>query len=293
MEICFLPSRQKSSVINIVLMTGLVLLGSVLAVLANLSVPSSLTSLLVGIAFLLAIPFFYVFYQYNNARRIRYLLDDQTLRIHWGASRWIVPLRKIDWAHQLSEFEDEMPLPRWHLPGGYLNLFKVHGMGLTRFVATKPADMILIKADERYVVISPDDPLAFLAILTERKSLATLTDATIEEENFRTMLIRLWKEKGMKRMLITGVLALAVLWIVISLMIALRQKVTWVTMEEVPASRLLILPIFGSFLWMISHVLSFFILINENAEKLMVYMVLGSSVVMSLMLALAGIMMAL
>ncbi len=114
--------------------------------------------------------------------------------------------------------------------------------------------MILIKADERYVVVSPEDPVAFLARLQERRNLASPSVATIEEENLKSFLLRSWRDKGIKRWLIVSLVMLIVLWIVAGLMTALRQTVTWVTLEEVRAIQLLLLPIFGTFMWIVSLV---------------------------------------
>ena len=293
MEQSYIPPRQKQLTWNVVIMVGLVLLGVGLIVLANLSTLIRYASVFVAVAFLLVVPFFHVFNQYNQAKQIRYLIDDESLRIHWGVNKLSLPLKRIDWAHHLSEFEQHMPLPRWHLPGVYFNPFEVHGMGKTQFVATDPQRMILIKADERYVVVSPEDPVAFLARLQERRNLASPSVATIEEENLKSFLLRSWRDKGIKRWLIVSLVMLIVLWIVAGLMTALRQTVTWVTLEEVRAIQLLLLPIFGTFMWIVSLVLSFFILTDELAEKAFVYILLISTSIVCLILTVAGLVMAL
>lgn len=293
MEQSYIPPRQKQLAWNVVIMVGLVLLGVGLIVLANLSTLIRYASVFVAVAFLLVVPFFHVFNQYNQAKQIRYLIDDESLRIHWGVNKLSLPLKRIDWAHHLSEFEQQMPLPRWHLPGVYFNLFEVHGMGKTQFVATDPQRMILIKADECYVVVSPEDPVAFLARLQERRNLASPSVATIEEENLKSFLLRSWRDKGIKRWLIVSLVMLIVLWIVAGLMTALRQTVTWVTLEEVRAIQLLLLPIFGTFMWIVSLVLSFFILTDELAEKAFVHILLISTSIVCLILSVAGLVMAL
>jgi hypothetical protein len=292
MEATFLPPRKKALAGNIAIMVALVLLGLGLVVLANMPAFIHLANILVAVAFLLAIPFFYFFYQHNKAKQIRYVLDEERLQLHWGANSLSLPLRLIEWAYPLTEFEDEMPLPQWHIPGAYLNLFDIKGMGKTRFVATDPQSMILMKAEERYVVISPQDAAGFLSQLAERKSLASISDAKVEEENFTSLIKSVWQDRKLRAWLIFGFLALLILWIVAGLMLGFRQRVTWVTLEQVRASQLLLLPIIGSFAWMISHVLSFFIFINEHAERHMVYLVLAGSTISCLVLAAAAFMMA-
>lgn len=117
--------------------------------------------------------------------------------------------------------------------------------------------------------------------------------ATIEEENLKSFLLRSWRDKGIKRWLIVSLVMLIVLWIVAGLMTALRQTVTWVTLEEVRAIQLLLLPIFGTFMWIVSLVLSFFILTDELAEKAFVHILLISTSIVCLILSVAGLVMAL
>jgi len=285
--------RQKSLNWNIVILVGLVVLGLILIILANLPFFEVYASLFVAVAFLLAIPFFYILYQYNNARQIRYIIDDEDLIVQWGVSSLKIPLRAIEWAHQLSEFEDEMPLPRLHLPGAYLQYFVVQGMGKTRFVATDAQRMILIKAAERYLVISPQEPISFLAQLNERKSLAPLTSEMVTEDHFYSLLKRVWQDNWVKRLIFAGLILLVLLWVAVGIIVAVRPQVTWVTLEEVRSGQLWLLPVFGTFLWMMGLVLSFFLLINQTVEKLLAYMVLASSGLSCLVLLVAALMMGL
>lgn len=289
----YLPPKQKALAWNPVFMIGLVLLGLGLVVLANLPAFIAFASPIIALAFLLAVPFFYVLYQYNKARQIRYELDEERLQINWGLNSLIIPLRQIEWAHQTSEFEDEMPLPHWHLPGAYLNLFDIKGMGKTRFVATDPERMILIKADEHYVVVSPEEPQAFLTALTEQRTLAKASDEVVTERNFKHLLRDMWQDKLLKSLGIVGLVVSGILWLVVAVLLATHGTVTWVTSEVVRASQLLLLPIFGSVIWLMSIVTGFFILTRERADKLMVYLLLGCSVLSCLILIVASLVMAL
>ena len=289
----YLPPQQKALVWNIVIMVSLVLFALALVVLANLPGFIPFASLFIALAFLLAVPFFYVLYQYNKARQIRYELDETGLQIEWGLNSLVLPIRQIEWAHQLNEFEDEMPLPKWHLPGAYLNLFDVHGMGKTRFVATDPERMILIKADEHYVVISPEDPLAFQVALTERKSLAVSRDEAVSERNFKDLISEMWQDLWLKRLMLAGLGMLALLWLGVGALVALRPFVTYVTMEQVASTQLLLLPVFGTFIWLMSVVIGFFVWTRVQTDKFLVYLLLGSSFLGCLVLFVDSLMMAL
>ena len=293
METTFYAPRQKLLNWNVVILIGLLILGVFLLILANLPLFETYASLLIAVAFFLAIPFFYVLYQNNNARQIRYVLSGEQLKVHWGVNSLKISLRAIEWAHQLTEFEDEMPLPRWHLPGVYLQNFLVRGMGKTRFVATDVDCMILIKAAERFIVVSPQEPTTFLAQLTERKSLSDLTSEAIEEEHFFSLAKKVWQDKWAKGLIIAGLTLLVLLWAEVGIIVAIRPQVTWVTLEEVRSGQLWLLPIFGTFLWMTGLVLSFFVLINQAMEKLLAYMVLLSSGLSCLVLIVAALMMSL
>lgn len=293
METTFYAPRQKLLNWNVVILIGLLILGVFLLILANLPLFETYASLLIAVAFFLAIPFFHVLYQNNNARQISYVIDGEDLKVHWGVSSLKIPLRAIEWAHQLTEFEDEMPLPRLHLPGAYLQYFLVPGMGKTRFVATDIDRMILIKAAERYLVVSPQEPIPFLARLNEQKSLAPITSEAIEEEHFFSLVKQVWQDKWVKGLIIVGLTFLALLWGAVGIIVAIRPQVTWVTLEEVRSGQLWLLPIFGTFLWIMGLVLSFFVLINQAMEKLLAYMVLLSSGLSCLVLIVAALMMGL
>ena len=289
----YLPPKQKALDWNSVILVSLVLLGLGLVVLANLPQFNPMASLIIALAFLLAIPFFYILYQTNKARQIRYELGEESLKIVWGLNSLTIPLKQIEWAHRTDAFEDEMPLPHWHLPGAYLNLFDIKGMGKTRFVATDPGRMILIKADAHYVVVSPEEPLSFLAALTEQKSLAKMSDEVVTEQNFKHLYADLRQDKPLKGFGVAGLIVLVLLWLTAGLLVALKPTVTWVTTEVVRASQLFLLPIFGTFMWLMSLVTGFFMWTQGRSDKLMVYLLLGSSLVSCFILLVASLLMAL
>ncbi len=293
MEKVFLPPQQKMLNRNRILLVGLLLLALALIVLANLKIFIDFASVFVTVAFLLAVPFFYVLYRLNQANHISYAIGEDCLNVVWGVNRLQIPLREIDWAHHVDDFEQKLPLPRWHLPGAFLNHFEIRGLGKTRFIATDPKKMILIKFMDRYCVVSPDDPSSFLSLLQERQALAPLCEDGILEETFKTLTLKIRQDAWMKRWALFGGIALGLLWLCVLLMIGMFETVTWVTLEEVRSSQLLLLAIMGTFAWMVSIVIAFFAIIQSKAEKLLVYMLLASSMLTCLILAVATLMMSL
>ena len=142
-------------------------------------------------------------------------------------------------------------------------------------------------------MVSPDDPSSFLSLLQERQALAPLCEDGILEETFKTLTLKIWQDAWMKRWALFGGIALGLLWLCVLLMIGMFETVTWVTLEEVRSSQLLLLAIMGTFAWMVSIVIAFFAIIQSKAEKLLVYMLLASSMLTCLILAVATLMMSL
>ena len=114
MEKVFLPPQQKMLNRNRILLVGLLLLALALIVLANLKIFIDFASVFVTVAFLLAVPFFYVLYRLNQANHISYAIGEDCLNVVWGVNRLQIPLREIDWAHHVDDFE-QLVRPAVHL----------------------------------------------------------------------------------------------------------------------------------------------------------------------------------
>ena len=56
---------------------------------------------------------------------------------------------------------DHLPLGFTLVKGSYYREKDINGLGKTLFVATAPDQMVLIKLSQAYLVVSPQDELAF------------------------------------------------------------------------------------------------------------------------------------
>jgi len=221
----------------------------------------------------------------------RYLLTPSSLDLRWGFQRELIPIDRVEWAHPLSDFDSPMPLPGFLVPFQYYGKRKIRGLGLVEFAATYKQNMVLIRADDRHFVISPVDPHAFAEDIGNVSSLGMAETVEPASQNLRLMTREIIRDATAKNLLIAGLLSVLLLLIVTVALSATRINVTWITLELVPSSRLLLLALVGALDWLLNTFLGGYFFLRGLLEKRWICLFWSWSILICLVLSAASVFM--
>ena len=287
------PPRLLSLVFDLAL-GFLALVGAlVLLVIGSGSAVREPNLLFLAIAALLVIVVIFFSYRVFLILTTRYLLTRSSLELHWGFQRELIPLDQAEWAHPVSDFDSPMPLPGFLLPFQYYGTRTIRGLGVVEFAATDRRNMVLIQAGERYFVISPEDAHAFAAEFESLSQLGVAEPVEPVSQTARTLLGEIMQDGMAKKLFVAGVIGLLVLVVVTVALSATRQTVTWITLEQVPSNRLLLLLLVGALDWLLNIFVGGYFFLRGLLEKRWVFLFWSWSVVISLILAAAAVFMSL
>ncbi|HBO33737.1 MAG TPA: hypothetical protein DD636_03210 [Anaerolineaceae bacterium] len=287
----FSPQKGKSLAINGVV--AALLIAAILFFLISGSMRGQgwLSIVFIGVGLLLLVPLALAIYRIITISTTIYSLSRDALEVKWGLRRELIPMREITWVHPVSDFETPLPLGFTLVKGSYYVETSIKGLGKTLFVATAPEQMVLIKLSEAYLVISPKDKLAFTEDYKQLSQLGSLQSIQPESENLRMLWGRVMDERVAKRLLLGGAISFFVLLISTAIIVGLQQQVVWVSMETVPSSRLFLLALIGLFFSILNTLIGLFLYLQERAGKTVVYLILGWSILINIILTMAMIFM--
>ena len=293
MDKVYEPPRRLSLILNLGI-AFLALVGALLLLIVGSGNDARALnlSLLVLAVPLLAVFVFFVFRVFLILTT-RYLLSRSSLELRWGFRREIIPLDGVEWAHPVSDFETPMPLPGFLLPFQYYGSRNIRRLGMVEFAATSRQQMVLIRTDGRHFVISPLDAHAFSGEFETISGLGAAESIESVSQNARTLLGGIFQDGMAKKLFVAGLIGLVVLIGVTIALSATRLTVTWITLEQVPSNRLLLLLLVGALDWLLNTFLGGYFYLRGLLEKRWVYLLWGWSVLVSLILTIAAIFMSL
>lgn len=287
----FSPLKGKSLAIN-GLVTALLMAAILfLLIYGSMSVQGWLSIIFIGVGLILLIPLALAIYRIITIATTVYSLSRDALEVKWGLRRELIPLTEITWVYPVSDFETPLPLGFTLIRGSYYGETSIKGLGKTLFVATSPEQMVLIKLSDAYLVISPEDKLAFTEKHKQLSQLGSLLSIQPESENLRMLWRRVMDDRVAKRLLLGAAISFLVLLLSTAIIVGLLQQVVWVSMETVPSSRLFLLALIGLFFSILNTLTGLFLYLQERAGKSVVYLILGWSVLINVILTLAMIFM--
>ena len=287
----FSPPKGKSLAINGVVTAILIAVILFLLISGSMSVQGWLSILFIGVGLLLLIPLALAIYRIITIATTVYSLNRDTLEVKWGLRRELIPMREIAWIHPVSDFETPLPLGFTLVKGSYYGERTVNGLGKTLFVATAPDQMVLIKLSEAYLVISPEEITSFIESWKQFSQLGSLQQIEPESENLRMLWRRLMDDILAKRLLLGVAISFLVLLVSTAIIVGLLQQVVWVSMEPVPSPRLFLLPLISLFFNVLNILTGLFLYLQERTSKTVVYLILGWSILINVIMTLAMIFM--
>ena len=291
MEEALKPPRKQSLVFNFIVGFIALVGGLVLLVLGSgdaLRQPNLLQLTLALVLFVVVALFSY---QTFLVLTTRFQLTRSALELQWGFRREVLPLEQVEWAHPVLDFDSPMPLPGFVLPFQYYGIRRIRGLGTVEFAATDRRNMVLIRADNRHFVISPEDAYAFASEFEKLSALGPQEVVAPLSQTGRNLIGEILQD-GMARKLFTaGIVGLLTLTAVSIALSATRPTITWITLELVPSNRLLLLLLVGGLDWLLNTFLGGYFYLRGLLEKRWIFLIWSWSAFMSLTLSAAAVFM--
>lgn len=252
MATVYYPPRQKSLTYNGLLALLLIALILFLLISGSMTQQNVPAIAMIVLGLLLLLPLILVAYRIFTILTTVYTLDRDAIEITWGLRRELLPLAQIDWVHPVSDFQTPLPLGFTLLHGSYYTEKDVKGLGKTLFIATAPEEMVLVKHNARYLVISPETAAEFAHQFDRLSQMGSLQSIEPESTNLKMLWQRVWADPWEKRLLLAGGISLALVFVLSLLISFLLPQIVWVSMEYVPSSRALLMAAIALFFTIIN-----------------------------------------
>ena len=291
MEEALKPPRKRSLVLNLIVGFIALVGGLVLLVLGSGDASRQPNLLQLALALVLFVVVALFSYQVFLVLTTRFQLTRSALELQWGFRREVLPLEQVEWAHPVLDFDSPMPLPGFVLPFQYYGIRRIRGLGTVEFAATDRRNMVLIRADNRHFVISPEDAYAFASEFEKLSALGPQEAVAPLSQTGRNLIGEILQD-GMARKLFTaGIVGLLTLTAVSIALSATRPTITWITLELVPSNRLLLLLLVGGLDWLLNTFLGGYFYLRGLLEKRWIFLIWSWSAFMSLTLSAAAVFM--
>ena len=291
MEYVYLPSKRKGFLFIISTSVFLVIVSIFLLVKANQAEVQS-TSLLLRVAVLISSGLLiWLLYQAFVLMTMKYTLLREKLVLRWGFRREEIPANLIEWVKPASQLNDSLQVPLMHIPGLIANYQRIHGVNAIDYAATEIENLVLVATPTQVYVISPIEINAFLDQFHRMNELGSLEQVNAKSVRFSTFWARIWQDRIARLLiLLSFLLVLALFAFVLTTSIG-RSSIIWEGGESVPSTRLLLLPILNFVLWLLALMTGSYFFLRQTVPVLTVYILWGFSIITSLFMGLAVLLM--
>ncbi len=131
---------------------------------------------------------------------LRYRLDRNGIRIQWGSSRWVIPIRNIEAIIPIKELGDDWGLKQAYQHrawlGGWAGYRTLNDNRTAVWRSNEPLEHSLAVLTVTHVyVVSPEQPEVFIRSWRERRFLGTTQDWREEERHAHWLASPLWSDR--------------------------------------------------------------------------------------------------
>ncbi|MGI6250596.1 MAG: PH domain-containing protein [Anaerolineaceae bacterium] len=292
MESTVFPHR-RTGLISLIVLLILTLLGIAAVVLVQMMNLDISYPLLILAAVLLVMLLTWLLVQLYILLTMRYTISRGGIDLRWGLRRERIPLGNLQWVRSLSDFQSHLPLPFPRLPGLIFGKKKVKGLGLCEFAATKESDLVLVSTSEKVYVISPTQPLVFTGQYNQWAEIGSLEDLEALSVGGRLLWGEIWRDGKARLLIIVGALGVGLVWITALSMSFQRTEVLWPTFDTLPSDRLILLAVLSTAYWVVDLFMGVFFYRRGNVSRLLTYLLWSTSILVSLILIAAILLMSL
>lgn len=279
----FLPRTKPATFILGMLIIISIAMGISFFWLSSISNAGVLFAVYMALGVISCLPLPMLGYRFFALNRAYYDLDRNVITIHWGLRTEIIPIREIQWIHPVSDLVQSLPNPKLTLPGAYLGIRYIEGLGKVEYMADRLNGALLVAAPQVVYVISPEDVSGFINYYSKGVELGSLESVQAESIQPSFIIGKLWDDRIVRNLIFSGFLigVVVLLWSV--LIITSRSDVVFgyqlgKIIEPVPSIRLLLLPVVNGLVFLIDVVASAFFYRREDQKFISYLICLGSSV---------------
>lgn len=243
---------------------------------------------------ILAAPLPLFLYRAYALAQSSYTIDRDGLRLRWGLRGEDIPLPQIEWVRPADEMGFHLPLPFFQWPGAVVGKRKVEGLGEVEFIASDVRKLLLVATPLKIYAISPADGRTFIRSFRQIIELGSLSPLPSYSVLPAAFLQQVWQDRSARWLALGGLGLTGALFILAALIIPGRQTVSLGydalrnPLEPVSSDRLLLLPLLGAAVYVVD-LLSGLFFYRRVEQRLVAYLLWGSSVLTPLLLFLAMI----
>jgi len=291
LEYVYLPSKRKGFLFIISTSVFLVIVSIFLLVKANQAEVQS-TSLLLRVAVLISSGLLiWLLYESFVLMTMKYTLLREKLVLQWGFRREEIPANLIEWVKPASQLNDSLQVPLMHIPGLIANYQRIHGVNAIDYAATEIENLVLVATPTQVYVISPIEINAFLDQFHRMNELGSLEQVNAKSVRFSTFWARIWQDRIARLLILLSFLLVLALFAFVLTTSYGRSSIIWEGEESVPSTRLLLLPFMNFVLWLLAFVTGSTFFLRQTVPVLTVYILWGFSILTSLFMGLAVLLM--
>jgi hypothetical protein len=279
----FLPRTKQATIILGVLIFVSISVAVSFFWLSSVASGGILFALFMALGIISCMPLPMLGYRFFALNRAYYDLDRNVLIIHWGLRTEVIPIREIQWIRPASDLVLTLPNPKLTLPGAYLGIRNIEGLGKVEYLADRLSGALLVAAPQVVYVISPEDVRGFINYYSKGVELGSLESVTAESIQPSFIIGKLWDDRIVRNLIFSGFLigVTVLLWSV--LIITSRTDVVFgyqlgKIIEPMPSIRLLLLPVVNGLVFLIDTVASAFFYRREDQKFISYLICSGSSV---------------
>ena len=221
-----------------------------------------------------------------------YTLERDGLRVRWGLRSEDLPVPEVLWVRPASDLVKPLSLPRFAVPGAILGSSHHDELGEVEFIASSAADLVIVAAVDKTLVLSPEDPEDFsqrFQRVIEMGSLSPIDPHTAIPAAYMNQVFR----DQLAKVLLAVSLGLTLLLLVgTSILIPFREQVSigfdvnGLPLPAVASNRLLMLPVIAIFFAVFNLITGLF-LYRRKSTRVISYFIWASGILNPLLLLIA------
>jgi hypothetical protein len=221
-------------------------------------------------------------YRLSSLQNAAYILERNSIRLHWGLRVEVIPTNTILWIQNASDLTEPIRYPRIRWPGSVLGARRLGGDTPIEFMASTSKGLILVATYERVFAISPSDPNAFLDSYQRLTELGALIPSKARSVHPTTFFAGVWRNPAVRTLLSISIFLSLVLFLWTSLAAPTRVEIslgfipTGEPREPIPGARLMLLPLLNTIFWVFNFFVGLILSRNEDLRPF-AYLLWGNS----------------
>lgn len=290
----FLPKRTPGLIFHAALII-LVLAGVSFLLWMAFGQPGGISLILyLAGAFLLLATLPFLAYRGYALLHAYYELERDGLRIRWGLRSLDIPITEVEWVRPPEDLLIPLKLPGLSTPGAILGEGNHEDLGKIEFIASSMENLVIVATMNQVVILSPEDKDEFIRRFNRTIEMGSLSPIEPHSARPAVFLRQITTDKLARVLIPLGFGLWFSLLVIVSIVIPGRSAISLgydpngLPLEAVPASRMLMLPILGILLYLVSLVGGAYIF-RKHTTRPVSYLLWAGGVLAPFLLILATI----